>query len=753
MRTCRCTVRSVAHSQPLTKTAPNLFKRRMPESLHQHLKVNELFARLPVEILARLEPGLSVTNLAAGEVLVKQGEPGDALFVLLDGVLEVSVRTGSGAEVTLDTLTPGASVGEMAIIAGQDRTATVTATRPARLIRLDRSHFSELAKASPELREALVREMEPRLQRVQLSSILQQWFPDLHADEVHDLQQSVRWLSLAGGEELYRQGDTADGMYLLVSGRLRTSVTNASGNTVSSAELGRGASIGEYSVLGEAPRSETVTAIRDSQLVRLDRQLVDRHPQVMAQIARNVLRRAHSAGRPAATAGVSTIALVPGHPGAPLKEVAALLQERLTGARVISAETVNRQFDGGQAAETERDGGLDAALTHWLNETEARFSHTLLLTDHHPGNWTKRCLGRADEVLIVASSDADAEPGSVERLLAEREASNVQLLLVHAAHTALPQGTARWLDARPPLPHHHLRLNHAGDADRLVRRLSGSAIGLTLSGGGARGYVHIGLIRALQELHLPVDMVIGTSMGALVGGVYAHTLDYEACYRNAAKFGDPKLLLDKTLPLVALAESRNVTEAMRSMFGTIQIEDLWIPYACVSANLTRAEPVIHDRGPLWQAVRASTAIPGIFTPVTRDGDVLVDGGILNNYPVDIMRERISSGVVIGSNAESTSRNRAFDFGPSLSGWRLLLERFMPQAKRTRYPTILSTLMRSTSISSRYHGAAADQLADISLRYPVQDFGNLEFHRHQELSEIGYEVALPALRAWQDSRAT
>ena len=77
---------------------------------------------------------------------------------------------------------------------------------------------------------------------------------------------------------------------------------------------------------------------------------------------------------------------------------------------------------------------------------------------------------------------------------------------------------------------------------------------------------------------------------------------------------------------------------------------------------------------------------------------------------------------------------------------------MPQAKRTRYPTILSTLMRSTSISSRYHGAAADQLADISLRYPVQDFGNLEFHRHQELSEIGYEVALPALRAWQDSRA-
>src|SRR5690625_8018233 len=106
MRTCRCTVRSVAHSQPLTNTAPNLFKRRMPESLHQHPKVNELFARLPVEILARLELGLSVTNLAAGEVLVKLEEPGGALFGLFDGVLEVNGQTGIGAVVSSETVPP-----------------------------------------------------------------------------------------------------------------------------------------------------------------------------------------------------------------------------------------------------------------------------------------------------------------------------------------------------------------------------------------------------------------------------------------------------------------------------------------------------------------------------------------------------------------------------------------------------------------------------------------------------------------------
>ena len=188
------------------------------------------------------------------------------------------------------------------------------------------------------------------------------------------------------------------------------------------------------------------------------------------------------------------------------------------------------------------------------------------------------------------------------------------------------------------------------------------------------------------------------------------------------------------------------------MFGETLIEDLWTPFACVSANLTRAEPVIHERGPLWEAVRASSAIPGVFTPIVKDGEILVDGGIMNNYPVDIMRRMVGSGSVIGSNAEAASRNRSFDFGPSVSGWRVLLDRLTPGGRRRRYPSIIGTLLRATSVSSKHLGAGADALADVVIRYPARDFGNLEFDRYEELTSIGHEAAIATLASWWESRS-
>ncbi len=725
----------------------------MAEPLHPHLAGNPLFRDLPAELLQQLEPGLALVRLLPGATLVRQGEAGDALFILLSGELEVRVHTADGGGVAVDRLLPGASVGEMALVAGQERTATVVASSHAELVRLSRSDFDRLVASSPELRDAVIRQMEPRLQRIQLSSVLKQWFPELDTAQVHELQETVSWVRLGAGEPLYRQGEPAGGMYLLVSGRLRLTVLGEGGTELPAGEVARGASIGEYAVLGEAPRSETVTAIRDSRLVRLDRDLVLKHPQIMAQIARNALDRAQASARPETRVGngLRTLALVPAHPGAPVAEVAAILQRELAGAIAIDRAVVDERFAMDGAAETARGDALDPALTHWLNEMEERHEHVLLLLGSEPGEWTRRGLGLADQVLVVAAAASDPAPGPVELQLDSREPAARHLVLVHPDDSVRPVGTARWLDARPRLTHHHLRRGEAADAGRLARRLTGRAIGVVLSGGGARGYVHLGLLKALEELGIPVDMLAGTSMGAVVGGSYVLNQRFEPCYRAATTFGDPKMLLDKTLPLVALAESRNVTRTLQAIFGETRIEDLWTPFACVSANLTRAEPVIHERGLLWEAVRASSAIPGVFTPIVRDGEVLVDGGIMNNYPVDIMRSMVGNGSVIGSNAESASRNRSFEFGPSVSGWRVLLDRLTPGGRSRRYPSIIGTLLRATSVSSKHLGAGADALADVVIRYPARDFGNLEFDRYEELTAIGHEAAMAALPSWWESR--
>ncbi len=713
-----------------------------------------MFSGLEADLLQNLEPGLELVSLAAGETLVRQGEAGDALFVLTSGELEVRVTTEGGGEVVVDRLEPGAGVGEMALVAGQERTATVVALVEAELVRLSRLDFDRLSDATPGLREAVVHAMRPRLQRIQLSGVLETWFPDLTAAQIHELQEAVTWVHVAGGEPVYAAGDDADGMYLLVSGRLRSIATDRDGNVLSTVELSRGASIGEYAVLGEGARSETVMAIRDSQLVRLDRELVALHPQVMVQIARNALARANAGGpqKVGSGNGVRTIALVPAQDDAPLDDVIRLLQQELRGwgkVTTLDSGEVERRFGGQGAAQSGRDDALWSALTYWLNEVEAAHEYTLLVTDSGLTEWTRRCLGQADQVVVVANALSDHEPGPVERAMSEVPARSLNLVLVHDDAADQPRGTARWLEARPPLEHHHLRTGVGADAGRLARRLTGRALGLVLSGGGARGYVHLGLIRALLELRQPVDMIAGTSMGALIGAIYAYKQSFDLVLQTAHRFGDPKKLLDRTLPLVALAKSHSVTEMFTGLFEDARLEDFWLPFRCVSANLSKADLVVHQRGLAWEAVRASTAIPGVFTPLVQDGDILVDGGIMNNYPVDIMREMIGTGLIIGSNAGGGTRNRAFEFGPSISGWRVLFERLLPRGRRTRYPSILGTLMRATSVNSKYLGAAADALADLAIRYPTQEYGNLEFDKYPQLAEIGYATSMERLQDWVD----
>ena len=728
------------------------------QQLHRHLTASELFAALEPELLERLEARLEQVTLADNEVLVSQGDVGHALYVLISGELEVRVRTAGGSAVTVDRLGPGASVGEMALVVGQERTATVVASGHAELVRLAREDFEKVAEVYPRLREELVRQMEPRLQRIQLGAIINTWFSALTPAEVHELQRAVEWVRTGAGETLYRQGDAADGMFLLVSGRLRVTRTGSDGEGFPLGEIGRGGSVGEYGVLSDAPRGETVTALRDSHLVKLDRQLIARHPSVIAQIARTALSRLQSgqAGRGLGRGderaeAVRTFAVVPAHAGAPASQVARALRDRLQEwGRVLAvdAAAVNDQFAREGVAQTPRGDPLDPALTYWLNEREAGHDYMIIEADATPGPWTRRSLRQADVVLVVADAGGPVEGGPVERMLAERPQGVAQLVLVHPDATGLPSGTARWIEAREPITHHHLRLGVPGDVGRLARRLTGRAVGLVLSGGGARGYVHIGLIKAIEELGIEIDMVAGTSMGALVGGAYALSREYEFCYRSAATFGDPKKLIDRTLPMVALAKSRNVTEMLRTMFGDNQIEDMWLPFACVSANLTRAVPVVDQHGPLWQAVRASTAIPGVFTPVVVDGDVLVDGGVMNNYPVDVMREELRAGTVIGSNAAAQETKRqSYEFGPSVSGWRVLLQRLRPSRQRARYPSIIGTMMRATSVNSKHQGAAADALADLVVRYPVQEFGNLEFDRYDALIDIGYRAGMESLAAW------
>ena len=206
--------------------------------------------------------------------------------------------------------------------------------------------------------------------------------------------------------------------------------------------------------------------------------------------------------------------------------------------------------------------------------------------------------------------------------------------------------------------------------------------------------------------------------------------------------------MDLTLPTTAVYRTDKVTRMLQDVFGDVLIEDLWVPYFCISSNLSKSEPVIHRRGPLWKAVRASLAIPGIFAPVSENGDLLVDGGIINNLPVDIMRLMVNQGMVIAVNVNSRKeKSRSWEFGPSISGWDVLRSRLIPGRKAQRVPSLVGTIVHSLAINSAYQLQYMEEQADLFIQLDTSEFGIMDWSAYPSLIDLGRETAQDDIKKW------
>lgn len=716
-----------------------------------------LFAGTDAASLRDLDAASETLELAAGAPLFAQGDPGDAMYLLVEGRLDVRL-TRDGQATSIDVLAPPALLGETALLTGRPRSAGIVALEPARLVRLPADAFARVADRHPELLRRLEAHIRPRLRRTQAAPLLRAWFGADDAAEVARLQDELDWIELHGGETLFRQGDASDAMYLVVAGRLRLEREDEDGRRVVG-EVGPDESTGDASMLLGHPRTATARALRDTRLVRVPAEVAERHPGVLVRLARTVALRAQRAstgrgrGRPP-----RTFALIAADPDVDPRDLARALLDGLSdegGGTIVGRAEVAHAFDRAERADARPGEAAGSVLADWLDRLEREHERLIYLADPTSTPWTERCLRQADRILLVGAGDG-VEPAARLAEAARELAPDtpLELLRLRPDDQERPAGTAAWLDAVRPDRHHHLRRGVPLELRSAARRIAGRGRILVLSGGGARGYVHIGLLHAIEEAGIEIDAVAGTSMGALVGGGYA--LSRSAAYADASArtFGDPDRLVDRTLPLLALARTRGVTAALQEILGDALIEDLPVPFFCVAADLGRAVPHLFDRGPLWRAVRGSSAIPGVFAPILVDGSVIVDGGVMNNFPVDLARERFGDGPMIASNAYGHERPRKhYDFPDEVSGWALLRQRLLPRSRRRiQAPTILTVLTQATSLNSHYRMDLVAGGADLVVRYPTDDVGSLEFERVDELVDMGLERGRTALADWRPTQA-
>jgi NTE family protein len=552
-------------------------------------------------------------------------------------------------------------------------------------------------------------------------------FQGLDHSFLREIALAAQWLSLPGGGPLFSAGDPSDALYVVLSGCLGVFVPGERRNGGFLGRIAAGDTVGEMGLISGRPRNAHVVALRDTELARLPAEEFDRlfrkHPEAILRIARLTVDRLESSqsNRRVRSLGARTFTVLP--------------QSLEVDCGGFAAELVSALSSFGRA-ELVWNVRAGTHTSNWFHRIEAANDYVVYVGEAHPGRWSNLCVRQADALLLLARAEGAA--GTWAALAKPQEPTmarqRAELILMHDGGL-VRNAAARWLSDLGGVAHHHV--TGKSDITRIACLLTGRGVGLVLSGGGARGFAHIGIVKALREAGIPIDLVGGTSMGAILGAGIAQCWSVEELTeRFRESFVDAKPLRDYTLPFVSLVSGRKVTRLLQRAFGDVTIEDLPLEFFCVSSNLTSGHSEVHRRGELWRWLRASIAIPGVLPPVVHKGEILVDGGTMNNLPVDAMRE-LGRGPVIGCDVGA---DRAFttdlDDVDVPMPWQLM--RWMRE-KRHR-PNIFQILWRAGMVNSNAMTAAHREKTDLLLQPPLAQIDMLNWKDFERAIAAGYEYA-------------
>lgn len=576
-------------------------------------------------------------------------------------------------------------------------------------------------------------------------------FARLGDNFLSEMARRMTWHFLPGGMTLFQQGEEGTSMYVVLGGRLQVFKIKDD-DPVVVGEVGQGETVGELAMLTGSRRNATVTALRDTYLVRLSRAhfdtLVDAYPRLMMRVARFIMRRVnHRINDMVPTQGESNFAIVAMDDQVDLSAFCRALVdalEHLGGALHLSMERA-RDIAGPLWENFENNLAYNHHLGDWLNDLERH--HRFLLYECDPENfsWTTRAMRQADCVIFVADRNRPLRgvPKWIEELDQVRNVGRRELVILHD-HELMPSGTAAYLAPVKDMYHHHICRSSKREFKRLARLVTSRALGMALGGGGARGFAHIGVIRAFQECKVPIDLVGGTSMGGVVGAHLAMGKSWQEILEACRYMFVSSSPWDYTLPLISLARGRKFRRVGGRYFKGYDIEDMRLNYFCVSSNLSRAKQMVHRTGPLAEWLMATTALPGLLPPIFMDGEVLVDGGLFNNVPADVM-DAMGRGHIC---AVDVSPGRDFTLqtmeSEAPSPWQLLWWRLNPFVETPNVPGMLQIMVRSATLSNLSGIEAMKNHIALYLNLPMQNVGMLDWNSIDKLVELGYEHTMKEL---------
>ncbi|BFZ05565.1 hypothetical protein BsWGS_08604 [Bradybaena similaris] len=755
----------------------------------------DLAAKDLVNILGLKDPSLlagriTLSYVRSGSIFCRQGDQDTSLYFLVKGTVSVlqNVVGESSKEALMFHVEPGEIIDVLAVLTGEPSFFTMRARSDAIMVVMTKLDFYSMMRLEPfivlNVAHCTVKRMSTFVRQIDFA---------------------MDWQMLEAGKALFRQGDPSDSIHIVLTGRLRSVLTTVGGKKELVGEFGRGELVGIVEVLTQNERATTVLAVRDTELTKIPSELLNliklRYPQVVARLIHLLgtrilgsMRQRHTINlavgvplhsesyekieRPTVD-NLATIAIVPVSEDVPVTNFSLELQHALLaiGATVRLTPDIVRARLGTAALEVVNE----FRLFSWLSQQEDIHRMVLYQCDYQLTRWSKHCLRQADCILIVGLADREPTIGPIEKEL-ENIAVRAQkeLVLLHKEDAETVRNTTEWLNVRGWLSsHHHLRCpkrvlkitsaaktletyervfqtqpDRMADFSRLARFLTGNSITLVLGGGGARGLAHVGMIKAMQEEGIPIDVVGGTSIGSFIGALWAEERNFVRFKQRAREWSMVmnswwKKIWDLTYPFSSMFTGWAFNESIENVFHDRQIEDLWIPYFCITTNISNSTMRVHSSGSLWRYVRASMSLSGYLPPLCdpTDGHLLLDGGYVNSLPADVMHN-LGAKFVFAVDVGSQDTTDLTNYGDCLSGWWLLWKRWNPWAKPVRVPDM-------TEIQSRLaYVSCVRQLEVVKnsdyceyIRPPIDRYATLQFGSFDEIAETGYHHGKTLFTAW------
>ncbi len=537
------------------------------------------------------------------------------------------------------------------------------------------------------------------------------------------------WFSLPGGAPLFLAGEAAEYLFLLRTGRLGAVRRDEDQESRFLGIVRPGEPAGEMALITGSAHTADVVALRDCEVLALPRALflnaAETEPALMGELARVSIGRARQTSTTSWLAEPSAFGLVGISRDVSVRPIAEAIARAMEamgyGVALVGAEALHQP-------------------TEWFSNLEHQHDFVLYAAEADEAAWRLLIGRQADRLFNIAA--AAQEPPTAAELAgggALHAHGLVDLILVQMADCRAPSGSPKWTEALGPARLFQFRQSNRSDTERMARVITGQAVGLVLSGGGARAYAHIGAVRALRARGVPIDFIAGVSMGAIIGAGVAMGWDDAELYGRIRKaFVDTSPLDDIALPLIAMTHGDKVRERLAEHFGETQICDLWLPFFCISSNLTSGVYQLHKTGLVREALLASVSIPGVLPPVIAGNDVLVDGAVMKNFPADIMRG-IQPGPIVGVDVSRGRSIEARDVRRPASIWRWLLS-----GEWRKGPPIVSLLMRAATVTTGPDLAAAREATDVLILPAIETIEIRDWKAIDAAAARGEEATLTIL---------